>query len=279
MAALIGCQICMEEFTRSQTYIVACDSPVDHTVCFACERKWRDKCGGRMTCPTCRQQELYRTYESLQRDDIYRTYESTTSSISTSHMSTFAAQVASEMAAAVQIARDVRMRDDDALRLADYLHRERASSAVARARVPISTITPEELSVINARLMNTPTLMVSPTLAARAISTITSEDRLDFELIAGPEIAAQVWAIRPGTDVTRAIRPGTDVTPPLPTAAYVERRVRKLCASGRDCHSSSASGRSTTRLKCIHCNLVFCCRTCNECVGCRPIPSMLDMLD
>jgi hypothetical protein len=132
MAALIECMVCMEGFDTSQIG-KACESPVGHMLCFGCELKWRDKCGGRMTCPSCRQEE-HRTYESFKREEIYRTYESiyrtyesTTSSISTSHMLTFAAQVAAEMAQAVQIVRDIRRREEE---LADY--RERTSSAVAR---------------------------------------------------------------------------------------------------------------------------------------------------
>jgi len=58
---------------------------------------------------------------------------------------------------------------------------------------------------------------------------------------------------------------------------------RSRCASGRDCQSTSSSGRTMTRLKCIHCNIVFCCRSCTECVVCRPLlpsysPSLLERL-
>lgn len=46
---------------------------------------------------------------------------------------------------------------------------------------------------------------------------------------------------------------------------------RARCASGRNCRSTSQTGRSLTYLKCTHCKIVFCCRTCKECVDCRPI--------
>ena len=52
----------------------------------------------------------------------------------------------------------------------------------------------------------------------------------------------------------------------LPTR---DARVRRRCASGR-CTSTSPTGRAMTYLKCNICNTVFCCRTCKECVNCRP---------
>lgn len=52
-------------------------------------------------------------------------------------------------------------------------------------------------------------------------------------------------------------------------------RPRARCASGRNCRSTSQTGRSLTYLKCDECNLVFCCRTCKVCVGCRPFPSYM----
>ena len=263
MALAIECMVCMEDFDPTQigTQIdkVVCGSIVDHMLCFGCEAKWRketpvqyDEVLGphrTMTCPTCRQHERQseRTNASIQREnaDMYRTIDSLQREVRPTSLSTFAAQVAAEMVQAVQNVRDARRRE--LLRV-----QERAASAVARAgsptpaaRAPISTITSEEISAIDVRLMGSQTV-------ERFFNISHSEDR-GFELSNGPVVA--------------------------PTPSREERRVRKLCASGRNCHSSSASGRSTTRLKCIHCNLVFCCRTCNECVGCRPIPSELDMLD
>jgi hypothetical protein len=52
-------------------------------------------------------------------------------------------------------------------------------------------------------------------------------------------------------------------------------RPRGRCASGRNCRSTSQTGRSMTYLKCIACSVVFCCRTCTVCVGCRPFPSYM----
>jgi hypothetical protein len=62
--------------------------------------------------------------------------------------------------------------------------------------------------------------------------------------------------------------------PPIVTQEAV-RPPRARCASGRNCRSTSLSGRTMTHLKCTHCNTVFCCRTCKECVGCRPFPSYM----
>ena len=50
---------------------------------------------------------------------------------------------------------------------------------------------------------------------------------------------------------------------------------RSLCESGRECRSRSLIGRTTTHLKCTVCQIKFCCRTCNVCVECRPIPSYM----
>jgi hypothetical protein len=66
------CQICMETF-EDKISKVGCGSSVDHMICFGCEEKWRSKMPVRegtrvMTCPTCRQPELERTKESLQRE-------------------------------------------------------------------------------------------------------------------------------------------------------------------------------------------------------------------
>ncbi len=67
----MDCQICLESFP--ELYKVNCDSPVDHLICFECERKWREQMPIRngkrkMSCPTCRQQETGRTMESLERE-------------------------------------------------------------------------------------------------------------------------------------------------------------------------------------------------------------------
>jgi len=213
----IECQICMEGFQSNQIDKVPCGSSVDHMVCFDCEKQWRNKMplqdGVRiMKCPTCRQPEQYRTTASLQRE------ARTTSP----PMSIYDAQVAAEMAQALQIVRVLRRREEDrvAARLA-------ASSAVARASAPSRRITHEEADAINARLM-------------------------------GPAEAA----------------PDGTQDSPVVVDADRPRPPRARCASGRNCHSTSQSGRSMTHLKCTQCNLVFCCRTCKECVGCRPIPYM-----
>lgn len=67
----MDCQICLESFP--ELYKVNCDSPVEHLICFECERKWREQMPIRngkrkMSCPTCRQQETDRTVESLERE-------------------------------------------------------------------------------------------------------------------------------------------------------------------------------------------------------------------
>ena len=68
----MDCQICMETF-EDKISKVGCGSSIDHMICFGCEEKWRSKMPVRegtrvMTCPTCRQPELDRTKESLQRE-------------------------------------------------------------------------------------------------------------------------------------------------------------------------------------------------------------------
>jgi hypothetical protein len=67
----MDCQICFETFP--ELYKVNCDSPVDHLICFGCEKNWREKMPVRdgkrkMTCPTCRQEETSRAVESLERE-------------------------------------------------------------------------------------------------------------------------------------------------------------------------------------------------------------------
>ena len=117
MALAIECTICMECFDPIKIDKVACGSSVDHMVCFKCEGDWRDKMPlkhgiRRMTCPTCRQEELYlyRTTESLQRE-VRRTLRKTYESLKREPSSTEAAQIAEEMAQAAQIARDIRCRE------------------------------------------------------------------------------------------------------------------------------------------------------------------------
>jgi len=73
MAAQIECQICFESFHSNKIDKVACGSSVDHMVCFDCEKTWRSKMALKdgiriMKCPTCRQDEQYRTTASLQRE-------------------------------------------------------------------------------------------------------------------------------------------------------------------------------------------------------------------
>ena len=63
--------------------------------------------------------------------------------------------------------------------------------------------------------------------------------------------------------------PSTAVARALPVRDDIDGRPRARCASGR-CQSSSRAGRAMTYLKCNICHNVFCCRTCRECVGCRP---------
>jgi hypothetical protein len=67
----MNCQICFDTFP--ELYKVNCGSPVDHQICFGCEKGWREKMpiqdGKRvMSCPTCRQEETSRTVESLERE-------------------------------------------------------------------------------------------------------------------------------------------------------------------------------------------------------------------
>ena len=61
------------------------------------------------------------------------------------------------------------------------------------------------------------------------------------------------------------------VPAPVPRQVSIPRPLpRSVCASGRDCHSRSRTGRTTTHLKCAGCNLVFCCRNCRRCIRCVP---------
>lgn len=220
----IECIICLECFQPDQIDKVACDSSVDHCVCFACEKRWRRASplikGVRiMNCPACRQPERHRTTASLQRE--------------------------SEI---------------------DEIPHPFVSSAVARAtpmtiidriRPLVSTISQAELDVINARLMGRPRPTAVPETDFERIL-----QRNVAEAARRAAIVAQTAEIERIFQRNAAERAGAPATIDLV-------RPRKLCASGRDCRSTSQSGRATTHLKCIHCNLVFCCRNCNECVGCR----------
>lgn len=58
---------------------------------------------------------------------------------------------------------------------------------------------------------------------------------------------------------------------PVVLDARPPRLPRALCASGRNCQSTSPSGRSMTHLKCFYCHTVFCCRNCMQCVRCNPL--------
>lgn len=217
----IQCLICLECFEPNQIDKVACESTVAHNLCHGCEKIWRDKAPlelgiHRMKCPACQQPEISRTIESLQRE-IESLQREAKSSLKVAPVTS-----------AVARARLTPMTIIDAI------------------RPLVTTITPEELDVINARLMGRP----RPTAVAET----------DFERI-----------LQRNAERRTAVAPTLVVAPVIDTV----RRERKLCASGRNCRSTSQSGRATTHLKCIHCNLVFCCRTCNECVGCRPFPAYL----
>ena len=72
--------------------------------------------------------------------------------------------------------------------------------------------------------------------------------------------------IRRSADRVREIASSAVARAALPTR---DARVSRRCASGR-CTSTSPTGRAMTHLKCNICNIVFCCRTCKECVNCRP---------
>lgn len=133
------------------------------------------------------------------------------------------------------------------------------SSAIARATpmtiidrihplVSPMRITREELDAINARLMGRPTAAEARAEAAR-VEAVRAE------------VYTAYTAARAEARAEAAERAG---------APTMVRPRRAQCASGRDCRSTSQSGRATTHLKCIHCSIVFCCRNCNECVGCRP---------
>ena len=63
------CQICLESFEQDKLYKVGCKSSVEHLICYECEGKWRSIPGcTQMTCPTCRQPEVERTIDSIQRE-------------------------------------------------------------------------------------------------------------------------------------------------------------------------------------------------------------------
>jgi hypothetical protein len=192
MAAQIECQICFESFHSNKIDKVACGSSVDHMVCFDCEKTWRSKMALKdgiriMKCPTCRQDEQYRTTASLQR-------EASTSSV-------------------VRTTAEVRTRAEEIMSI---LRRNGSSVRMA---------------------------------AREAIREATREALANAARIDGTREAPVVLEARPA------------------------RPQRARCESGRNCRSTSESGRSMTHLKCIHCDIVFCCRNCSECVRCRPYPS------
>lgn len=62
------CQICLESFEQDKLYKVGCKSSVEHLICYECEGKWRSIPGCTQTCPTCRQPEVERTLDSIQRE-------------------------------------------------------------------------------------------------------------------------------------------------------------------------------------------------------------------
>ena len=67
----------------------------------------------------------------------------------------------------------------------------------------------------------------------------------------------------------------TSVARSIRVSSEGQGRPRERCASGRNCRSTSQTGRSMTYLKCRACSVVFCCRTCTVCVGCSPFPSYM----
>ena len=102
----MDCQICMETFAQDNLHKVGCSSQVDHLICFDCESKWRSKMlvrdGTRvMTCPTCREPELERTKESMQRE-LNKYYAKSQSQVSISQISELVQLAFSRMTTADQ---------------------------------------------------------------------------------------------------------------------------------------------------------------------------------
>ena len=77
------------------------------------------------------------------------------------------------------------------------------------------------------------------------------------------------------SSIVRASRDAQRAAPTLqlraPTEHHpTEHHPRSRCVSGRNCRSTSRTGRAMTHLKCTICRAVFCCRNCKDCIGCRP---------
>ena len=121
--------------------------------------------------------------------------------------------------------------------------KRQASIVSPVARAAVRHYTREEVDDINARLMAPPLESLDP--FERQLAAITA-------LLMQTPIQAPTG--------TRDAPVVLDARPP-----------RARCASGRNCRSTSQTGRSMTHLKCTRCNVVFCCRTCKVCVGCIPV--------
>lgn len=111
------------------------------------------------------------------------------------------------------------------------------------------------IAEINARLIHPFVPSVSSVAVARAAAPYVPRPT-PLSTLTREEVAAiNARAMAP----TSRDAPVLEVRPP-----------RARCASGRDCHSTSQTGRSMTHLKCANCYIVFCCRSCFVCIGCNP---------
>jgi len=137
------CVICMQ--TTDKMYKVNCGSSVDHTMCIGCEGEWRSKMplqdGMRtMTCPTCRQPELERTVESLQRELVRMNQQDPVEVVVQRIMNQFASIYGAETASMLRPTLVSMARDDHA-----------PIAAVARAAVARTTVARTTIARTSAR--------------------------------------------------------------------------------------------------------------------------------
>jgi hypothetical protein len=252
----MDCQICMETIAQDNLHKVCCNSPVDHLICFDCESKWRSKMlvrdGTRvMTCPTCRQPELERTKDSMQRE-LNKYYAKSQSQVSIEQLSELVQLAFSRMTTSdqAQLLREVQgtVRPVQVIQIGAVQLAEMAQPSAAQA---------EEIS-----LMARVSAQVEARQSVRRRHAEAVQRRAEAR--AEEQAATQRRAAAVQAHVEAHVRQRQ-----AQTEAPAPRPVQLYCSSGRDCHSRSRThNRTKTHLKCRNCNEVPCCMNCKTCTTC-----------
>ena len=249
----MDCQICMETFAQDNLHKVGCSSQVDHLICFDCESKWRSKMlvrdGKRvMTCPTCREPELERTKESMQRE-LNKYYAKSQNQVSIGQLSELVQLAFSRMTIADQ---------------AQVLRESQLGQLVGAelAQMPQPRAQAEEIA-----LMANATAQVE---ARRARRHAEAEQRRTAQVEARAARAAEQRRAEARASLNTQVQALAQAS--REQALAPPRPVQLYCSSGRDCQTrSQRHTRTKTHLKCMACDEVPCCMKCRFCSTCVPL--------